>query len=77
MDGRSEAWDCGRSLAGIVGSNAAGEMDVSLVSVVWCQAEVSATRRSPNQRSPTESCVSECHRGNLKMRPWPRRAVEP
>jgi hypothetical protein len=28
---RSEAWVCGRSLAGIVGSNAAGGMDVCLL----------------------------------------------
>ena len=35
---------CGRSLAGIVCSNPAGGMDVlSLVSVVCCQVEVSAT----------------------------------
>ena len=33
---RSKAWVCGRSLAGIVGSNPAGGMDVSLVSVVSC-----------------------------------------
>jgi len=28
---QSEAWVCGRSLAGIVGSNAAGGMDVCLL----------------------------------------------
>jgi len=28
---RSKAWVCGRSLAGIVGSNPAGGMDVSLL----------------------------------------------
>jgi hypothetical protein len=38
----SKAWVCSRSLAGILGSNPAGGMDVSLVSVVCCQAEVSA-----------------------------------
>jgi hypothetical protein len=37
------AWVCGRSLAGIAGSNAAAGMDVSLVSVVCCQVEVSAS----------------------------------
>jgi hypothetical protein len=31
---RSKTWVCGRSLAGIAGSNPAGDMDVSLVSVV-------------------------------------------
>jgi hypothetical protein len=34
---------CGRSLAEIVGSNPAGGMDVSVVSVVCRQVEVSAT----------------------------------
>jgi hypothetical protein len=42
---RSKAWVFGRSLTGIVGSNPARGMDVclSLVSVVCCQVEVSAT----------------------------------
>jgi hypothetical protein len=40
---RSRAWVCGRSLAGIVGSNPAGGTDVCLLSVVYCQVEVSAT----------------------------------
>ena len=44
MAARSKASVCGRSLAGIVGSNPAVCMDVlSLVSVVCCQVEVSAT----------------------------------
>jgi hypothetical protein len=54
----------GLSLAGILGWNPAGNMDaLSLVSVVCCQVEVSATGRSLVQRSPTEWCVSECDRG--------------
>jgi hypothetical protein len=40
---RSKAWVCGRSLTGIVGSNPAGSVDVSLVSVVFCQVEVCVT----------------------------------
>ena len=40
---RPKAYFCGRSLAGIVGSNPAGVMDISLESVVCCQVEVSAT----------------------------------
>ena len=42
---RSKAWICGRSLAGIAGSNPAGGMDVYVcrVSVVCCQVEVSAS----------------------------------
>jgi hypothetical protein len=35
---------------------------MSLVSVVCCQVEVSATGRSLVQRSPTECGVSECDR---------------
>jgi hypothetical protein len=54
---RSKARVCGRSLAGIVGSNAAGDMDV--VSVVCCQVEISATSKSLVRRSPTECGVSK------------------
>ena len=57
---RSKAWVCGRPLAGIAGSKPAGGMDVSVVSVVCCQVEVSATGRSLLQRSPAESWVSLC-----------------
>ena len=43
MVAQSKACVCGRSLAGIVGSNPFGGTDVlSLVSVVCCQVEVSA-----------------------------------
>jgi hypothetical protein len=47
---RSKACVCGRSLTGIVG--------LSLVSVVCCQVEVSATSWSLVQRSPTDCGVS-------------------
>ena len=60
MPARSKSWDCGRSLAGSAGSNPAGGMDMSVVSVVCCQVEVSATGRSLVQRSPTECGMSEC-----------------
>jgi hypothetical protein len=41
---RYKAWVCGRSLAGIAGSNPTGGMDVCLVWVLRvCQVEVSAT----------------------------------
>jgi hypothetical protein len=41
---QSKAWVCGRSLAGIVGSNPTGVHGcLSLVSVVCCQVEVSAS----------------------------------
>ena len=39
---QSKAWVCGRMLAGIVGSNHTGIMDVCLVSVVCYQVGVSA-----------------------------------
>jgi hypothetical protein len=62
---RSKAWVCGLSLAGIKGSNPAGGGGyrcLSLVSVVCCQVEVSATGWSLVQRSPTDCGVSECDR---------------
>jgi hypothetical protein len=63
VSARSKAWVCGRSLAGIVGSNPTGGHGcLSVVSVVCCQVEVSATGRSLAQRSPTECGVSECDR---------------
>jgi hypothetical protein len=51
---RSKAWVCGRVLAGIVGSNPTGGIDVCLVQCLCCQVEVSATGRSLVQRSPTD-----------------------
>jgi hypothetical protein len=45
---------------------------LSLVSVVCCKVEVSATDRSLMQRSPTECGVSRCDREASTMRrPWP------
>ena len=55
------AWACGFSLAEIAVSNHAGNMDVSRVSVVCCQVEVSARGRSFVHRSPTKFGVSECN----------------
>ena len=40
---RSGAWVFGRSLVGIAGSNPAEDMVVPLMSVVFCQVEVSAS----------------------------------
>jgi len=50
-----------------------GWMCVSLVSVVCCQVEVSATGWSLVQRRPTECGVSECDRETsiIRRRPWP------
>jgi len=50
---------------------------LSLVSVVWCQVEVSASGLSLAQRSPTECGVSECDHESSIMRPWPTRADVP
>jgi hypothetical protein len=71
----SRAWVCGRSLAGVAGSNpTGGDGCLSLVRVVCCQVEVSASGWSLVQRSPTECGVSECDRKASKMRrPWPTR----
>jgi hypothetical protein len=47
---------------------------LSLVSVVCCQVEVSASGCSLVQRSPTECGVSECDReASIMRRPWPTR----
>jgi hypothetical protein len=51
-----------------------GHECLSVVSVVCCQVEVSATGWSLVQRSPTKCDVSECDREALIMRrPWPTR----
>ena len=55
----------------IVGSNPTGDMSVSLLSVVCCQVELSASGWSLLQRSPTDCHVSECDRESLIMRTWP------
>jgi hypothetical protein len=40
---RSKVWICGRSLAGIVGSDPAGGMDISLLRVLYCHVQVYAS----------------------------------
>jgi hypothetical protein len=57
---RCKVWICGRSLAGIVGSNPQGHACLPPVNIEWCQVEVSASGLSLAQRSPTECSVSEC-----------------
>ena len=60
MAARSKEWVWDRSLAGIVGSNPAVGMDVS---VACCKVEISSSGWSLVQRSPTEcGVVSECGR---------------
>ena len=57
----SKAWVCGRSLAGLAGSNPAGVHGcLSFVSVVWCevdQPDASASGWSLAQRTPTKCAV--------------------
>jgi len=57
---------CDRSLARNAGSNPTGVW--SVVNIVCCQAEVSATGRSLVQRSPTQCGVSEYDRGTQQIR---------
>jgi len=55
----SKAWVCQLSLAGTMSLNPAnGHRDLSLVSVVFCQVEVSASDRLLVQRTPIECGVS-------------------
>jgi hypothetical protein len=68
---RSKALVCVRSLARTAGSNTAGGMNVSLLSVVCCQLQVSSSGWSPVQRSPTDCGVSECDReASIMKKPW-------
>jgi hypothetical protein len=53
---RSKVRDRNRLLAGFSSSNPAEGIDVSLLRVLCCQIEVSATSRSLVQRSPN-NCV--------------------
>jgi hypothetical protein len=67
-----------RVLAGVVGSNPAEGMDVSLMSVMCYQIQVSASGWSLVQRSPTDCGVSECdHESSIMRRPWLTVAVAP
>ena len=57
-------WDCGFEFR-------RGHGYLSVVSVVCCQVEVSASGWSLVQRSPTEFDVSECDReASILRRPW-------
>jgi hypothetical protein len=71
----SKVWVCCRSPAEIAGLNPTGRYgSVSIVNVVCCQVDISATCRSPVQRCLTECGVSECDREAWIMRrPCPTR----
>ena len=63
-------WDCGFE-------SCRGQGCLSLVIVVFCKVEVSASGWSLVQRSPTECDVSECDEFSIMRRPWHTRAVAP
>jgi hypothetical protein len=65
---RSEASVCGRSFAGSGFESRRGSGCLSLVSVVCCQMEVSASSRLLVLRSSTECGVSECDREASTLR---------
>jgi hypothetical protein len=66
MASRSKACVYGRSIAGIAGSNSAGGMDVSLMNVVCCQAEISLRRADHASRGDVLS-VSKCNSNPLHL----------
>ena len=64
-----KAWFCGHFLAGITGSNpTVGHGCLSVLIVVYCKIEVSATGRSLVQRRRTACDVSECDIETCTMR---------
>ena len=71
----SKAWVCGRSLAGMAGSNPAGSMDVFRVIVVCCQVEgLRRTHHSSRGVLPSMVCLIEYDReASIKRRFWPAR----
>jgi len=68
MAARSEVSVCGRSFAGNGLEACQGRGCLSLVNVVCCQMEVSASGRSLVQRSSAECGVSECDREASTLR---------
>ena len=70
MAARSETWVCGRSLAGIAGSNhSEGHGCLSVVSVVCC---LSGRGLCVGLITRTECGVSEYYREvSIMRRPWP------
>jgi len=58
---RSKAWVCGRSFAGVAGSNPTGSMDICLFRILCVmKVEISEMGRSLVSRSSTAPSVSEC-----------------
>jgi hypothetical protein len=71
---RSKACVRGRSIAGIAGSNPAGDMDACLSYVLCAEVDISALGRLFVQKSPTQCDLSDIDLETSKMRrPWPTR----
>ena len=60
MSARSNSWVWGHSLAGIAGSNPAGDMDVCLLWILHVQVEGSATGRADPSSGGVLPNVCEC-----------------
>ena len=75
---RFKVWVCGHSLAGVACSNAAKNMDASLLWMLYV-VMLSFWRRADHaSRGALPSVMSECDCETSKMRrPKPTRAVEP
>jgi hypothetical protein len=56
MGARSKGCDYGRSLAGIAGSNPAGDMDIRLLRVVWVVSWRSLQRADTSSREFPSVC---------------------
>jgi hypothetical protein len=71
---RYKAWVCGRSLAGIAGLNPVRGVQLCLLTVVYCQVELSASSWSLVQMSSSKRRVSECDREGsgplVVVAPW-------
>ena len=68
---QSKAWVCIHSLAGIVGSNPARGMDVSVVRIVCCHVEVCDRLITHPEQSYQLWCVIMCDLETSRMRrPW-------
>jgi hypothetical protein len=71
---------CGRSLAGIVGSNPAEDTHVCLLCVL-CVVRYRTLRRADHSSRgvlPSVMCLTECdHESSTMRRPWPSKSVAP
>ena len=73
----SKVWVCGRSLAGIMGSNSAGDMDVRLLCVVRWKSLRRADHQSRGVLPNVVRLIERDHESSTMRRTWPTRAVVP